>query len=273
MPQYAFLKQNMVGHILPVRHVGMRNRNRLYAFQDPNAMRFDAPDNSRPAPPHNLNITRIRNHSNPTCGGKWPPAVQKLLTRRNVTWDDLHRLLSKAHLRLEKGETGGYTVLAIDHNIRVKASDVFRNNFAGKINRQDTETALGAWTPASTSGYEAAQHAVRTPVRNSALREERKAQRRADRVSLMADYNQYRNRQREVCKGLDRTRKRSTSATGSESPATKEGNSRDDCAMVGQENTVVSGNSSIGHRDEDSEGDGAAKTTRTIPERSPHLGC
>jgi hypothetical protein len=130
------------------------------------------------------------------------PSVSKLLTRRNVTWDDLHRLLSKAHLRLEKGETGGYTVLAIDHGIRVKASDVFRNNFAGKANRQNTETALGTWTPASTSGYEAAQHTVRTPLRNSALREERKAQRLSDRVSLMADYNQYRNRQREVCKGL-----------------------------------------------------------------------
>ncbi len=129
-------------------------------------------------------------------------SVQKLLTRQNVTWEDLHRLLSKAHLRLEKGEMGGYTVLAIDHNIRVKASDVFRNNFAGKINRQATETALGPWTTASTSGYEDAPHAVRTPVRNSALREERKAQRRADRDSLMADYNQYRNRQREVCKGL-----------------------------------------------------------------------
>jgi hypothetical protein len=130
------------------------------------------------------------------------PSVSKLLTRRNVTWDDLHRLLAKAQLRLEKGEAGGYTILTIDHNIRVKASDVFRNNFAGKINRQTTESALGAWTPASTSGYEAAQHIVRTPVRNSALREERKAKRLSDRVSLMADYNQYRNRQREVCKGL-----------------------------------------------------------------------
>jgi hypothetical protein len=130
------------------------------------------------------------------------PSVSKLITRRNVTWDDLHRLLAKAQLRLEKGETGGYTILAIDHNIRVKASDVFRNNFAGKINRQNTEAALGVWTPASTSGYEVAQHIVRTPVRNSALREERKAKRLSDRVSLMADYNQYRNRQREVCKGL-----------------------------------------------------------------------
>ena len=91
------------------------------------------------------------------------PSVRTLLTRQNVTWEDLHRLLSKAHLRLEKGESGGYTVLAIDHNIRVKASDVFRNNFAGKINRQATETALGAWTPASTSGYEDAQHTVSYP--------------------------------------------------------------------------------------------------------------
>jgi hypothetical protein len=84
----------------------------------------------------------------------------------------------------------------------VKASDVFRNNFAGKANRQATETALGAWTPASTSGYEDAQRAVHTPARNSALREERKEQRRTDRVSLLADYNQYRNRQRELCKGV-----------------------------------------------------------------------
>jgi hypothetical protein len=34
------------------------------------------------------------------------PSVHSLLTRQNVTWDHLHRLLSKAHLRLEKGESG-----------------------------------------------------------------------------------------------------------------------------------------------------------------------
>jgi hypothetical protein len=129
------------------------------------------------------------------------PSIRKLLTRQNVTWDDLHRLLSKAHLRLEKGESVGYTVLAIDDNIRVKASNVFRNNFAGKINRQATEKTLGAWTPASTSSYEDDQHAVHTSARNSALREERKTQRLAERNALMADYNQYRNLQREVCKG------------------------------------------------------------------------
>jgi hypothetical protein len=134
------------------------------------------------------------------------PRVCTLFTRKNVRWDDLHRLLSKAHLKLEKGESGGYTVLAVDHDIRVKASDVFRNNFAGKINRQATESALGPWTPASSSGYEAdqhaAQHSVQQDARNSALREERKAQRHAERSSLMADYNQYRNQQRAICKGL-----------------------------------------------------------------------
>jgi hypothetical protein len=130
------------------------------------------------------------------------PSVRTLLTRQNVTWGDLHRLLSKAHLRLEKGESGGYTVLAIDHNIRVKASNVFRNNFAGKINRQNTEAALGSWTPASTSGYEADQHAAQHSARNTVLREERKAQRHAERSALMAEYNQYRNRRREMCKAF-----------------------------------------------------------------------
>ena len=130
------------------------------------------------------------------------PRVQQLLNRHNVTWDDLHILLSKAHLRLEKGEAGGYTVLAVDHNIRVKASDVFRNNFAGKVNRQTTESSLGSWSPASTSLQQPAPHPALHSGRNIAQREERKAQRQANRSSLMDEYNQYRNRQREVCKGF-----------------------------------------------------------------------
>lgn len=134
------------------------------------------------------------------------PRVSTLLARQNVTWDDIHRLLSKAHMKLEKGESGGYTVLAVDHDIRVKASDVFRNNFAGKINRQATETALGPWALASTSGYESdqhtTQHGVQHSARNSLLWEERKVQRHAERSSLMADYNQYRNQQRAICKSI-----------------------------------------------------------------------
>ncbi len=136
------------------------------------------------------------------------PSVRALLTRKDVTWEELHRLLSKAHLRLEKAESGGYTVVAVDSNIRVKASDEFRDNFAGKINRQNTEAALGAWTLASASGYEdvqhGTQHAAQHSGRNATQREERKAQRWADRSALMDEYNRYRNRRREVCKAFTR---------------------------------------------------------------------
>jgi hypothetical protein len=130
------------------------------------------------------------------------PLVRTLLTRQNASWEALHTLLAKYHLRIEKGESGGYMVLAVDHNIRVKASDVFRNNFAGKINRQTTESVLGPWTPASTSIQHSAPHLAQHSERNIAQREERKAQRRADRSALMNEYNQYRNRQREVCKAF-----------------------------------------------------------------------
>jgi hypothetical protein len=130
------------------------------------------------------------------------PRLRTLLTRQNASWEALHTLLAKYHLRIEKGESGGYTVLAIDHNLRVKASDVFRSNFAGKINRQATETALGLWTPASTSLQPTVQPPMQHSERNTAQREERKARRCADRSSLMDEYNQYRNRQREVCKGI-----------------------------------------------------------------------
>jgi len=130
------------------------------------------------------------------------PHVRTLLTRQNISWEALHTLLVKYHLRIEKGESGGYTVLAVEHNIRVKASDVFRNNFAGKINRQTTESVLGPWTPASTSIQHSIPHLAQHSERNVAQREERKAQRRADRSALMDEYNQYRNRQREVCKAF-----------------------------------------------------------------------
>jgi hypothetical protein len=130
------------------------------------------------------------------------PLVRTLLTRQNVRWEVLHTFLAKYHLRIEKGEAGGYTVLAADHNIRVKASDVFRNNFAGRVNRETTESVLGPWTPASTSIQHSAPHLAQHSERNIAQREERKAQRRAERSALMDEYNQYRNRQWEVCKAF-----------------------------------------------------------------------
>jgi hypothetical protein len=130
------------------------------------------------------------------------PRVQALLTRENASWDTLHTLLAKYHLRMEKGEAGGYTVLAIDHNIRVKTSDVFRRNFAGKENRKVAEQLLGPWREPSTSLQTNPTHTGRTTVRNQALRDERREQRLRDRNALMTEYNQYRNQRRAVCKGI-----------------------------------------------------------------------
>ena len=103
---------------------------------------------------------------------------------------------------MEKGEAGGYTVLAIDHTIRVKASDVFRHNFAGKENRKATEQLLGPWREPSTSLQPPPADTGRTTVRNQTLRDERREQRLQDRNALMAEYNEYRNQQRAVCKGI-----------------------------------------------------------------------
>ena len=130
------------------------------------------------------------------------PHVRTLLTRQSASWDALHTLLAKYHLRMEKGEAGGYTVLAIDHTIRVKASDVFRHNFAGKENRKATEQLLGSWREPSTLLPPTAANTGRTSVRNQALRDERREQRLRERKALMAEYNQYRNQQRAICKGI-----------------------------------------------------------------------
>jgi len=130
------------------------------------------------------------------------PHVRTLLTRQSASWEALHTLLAKFHLRMEKGESGGYTVLAIDHNLRVKASDVFRHNFAGKENRKATEQVLGPWKEPSTSLQPLPTQMGRTTVRNQALRDERREQRLRERKALMAEYNQYRNQQRAICKGI-----------------------------------------------------------------------
>ena len=130
------------------------------------------------------------------------PRVRTLLTRQNASWEALHTLLAKYHLHMEKGEAGGYTVLAVDHNIRVKASDVFRQNFAGKEKRKETEQVLGPWKEPSTSPPTPPTQTGRTTVRNQALRDERREQRLRERNALMAEYNQYRNQQRAVCKGI-----------------------------------------------------------------------
>jgi len=130
------------------------------------------------------------------------PRVRTLVTRQNASWEVLHALLAKYHLRIEKGDAGGYTVLAIDHTIRVKASDVFRHNFAGKENRKATEQLLGLWREPATTLQLPPADTGSTTVRNQTLRAERREQRLQDRKTLLFEYNQYRNQQRAVCKGI-----------------------------------------------------------------------
>jgi hypothetical protein len=130
------------------------------------------------------------------------PRVRALLTRQSASWEALHTLLAKSHLCLEKGEAGGYTVLTIDHAIRVKASDVFRHNFAGKENRKATEQLLGSWRAPSTSFQPPPANTGRTTVRNQTQRDERREQRLQERKALLFEYNQYRDQQRGVCKGI-----------------------------------------------------------------------
>jgi hypothetical protein len=130
------------------------------------------------------------------------PRVRTLVTRQNASWEVLHELLAKYHLRMEKGEAGGYTVLATDHNIRVKASDVFRHNFAGKDNRNATEQLLGRWIEPVTSLQPLPTDTGHTTVLNPTLRAERREQRLRDRNALLAEFNLYRNQQRSVCKGI-----------------------------------------------------------------------
>ena len=72
--------------------------------------------------------------------------VRTLLLRNNATWADLHSLLADHQLRFERRKGCTYTIFNSQHNVRVKASDVFLHNFGGKHARRLTECQLGPWT-------------------------------------------------------------------------------------------------------------------------------
>ncbi len=175
------------------------------------------------------------------------PRVRTLLTRQNASWDALHTLLAKYHLRIEKGEAGGYTVLAIDHSIRVKASDVFRHNFAGKENRKATEQLLGSWREPSTSLQPPPADTGRTTVRNQTLRDERREQRLRDRKALYGRIQSIPKSakgslQRHYCEG-----QRGPATNPHSAEATQKGNSRIGATVARQEDIAVGGCSRVRH--------------------------
>jgi hypothetical protein len=120
--------------------------------------------------------------------------LRDLLRQGGQDWQDVHVLLKNHGLELEKAEQGGYTVRAINSELRVKASSVFRDNFSGKQNRAQLEKQLGEWEPPNR--YAQVRTAEETyqpqPKRDPQRRTERRAERAADRAKLKGEYRQYR---------------------------------------------------------------------------------
>jgi len=97
-------KQSMAGHIRRVQHVGMRNHNggARFIFGTQRASYFSTTADRRCGTvEHYHDEESLQTYVRREVA----PRVRQLLTRNNVTWNDLHILLSRAHLRLEKAES------------------------------------------------------------------------------------------------------------------------------------------------------------------------
>ena len=130
--------------------------------------------------------------------------LSQLLTGQSVSWQDVHGLLQKHGLRLFRSEFGGYTVGAVNTDIRVKASRVFRDTFAGKVNRQNTERKLGEWQPPTDSVTRSTVEHSYAQTADDKRVESRK--RRAEaRAELKRDFQAYRATQRDAQKAFTAT--------------------------------------------------------------------
>jgi hypothetical protein len=125
------------------------------------------------------------------------PAVslRDLLRQGDKDWQDVHAFLRNYGLEIEKAEQGGYVVRAIDSDLRVKASSVFRENFSGKENRARTEKQLGAWE--QPKRFVQVRNAEQTyqpqPKRDLEKRTIRRVERAAQREQFKKEYRAYRS--------------------------------------------------------------------------------
>lgn len=126
------------------------------------------------------------------CKGEPAKDLAAVMKRDGATWQDMHAVMTKHGLAINRGERGGYSVSA--EGVTVKASDVFRRQFAGKAVRVATETKLGEWEapkarmpalPART------YNPHREPKRDPGQRAERRDERAALRAELKARYQTY----------------------------------------------------------------------------------
>ncbi len=133
------------------------------------------------------------------CNKKPAKDISLLMKRDGINWQDVHSTLLKHGLELHKSDKGGYTVSANSANgeqIHVKASKVFRGQFAGKNERAATNEKLGEWE----APKDFLQHVVkkekeynqhREPKRNPQERAERIEERAQMREDLKARFKEY----------------------------------------------------------------------------------
>lgn len=119
------------------------------------------------------------------CRREAVAAVREAAAAEGATWQDIHVALARYGLTLQAGEKGGYTVGAVNHpDVKVKASKVFREIFAGKANRADIEHRLGDFVSPTTdvTTIERKKIYKQTRPRSGERREVRAAQRAALRT-------------------------------------------------------------------------------------------
>ena len=135
--------------------------------------------------------------------------LRELLRRGKEDWQEVHGLLRKHGLTIEKAELGGYAVRAIDTELRVKASSVFRDNFSGKEHRAQTEKQLGPWEPPKRviELRDAEQTYQPEAKRDPQQRAGRRAERAVERERLKKDHRAYRTAaEKELKRSKDRGR-------------------------------------------------------------------
>ena len=103
-------------------------------------------------------------------------------------------MLAKHGLEIERGDKSGYKVRAVGTELRVKASAVFRETFAGKENRARLEKLEGWESRAEMKPAQKAEVYKPRPLkRDPAERAERREQRADERRALKEAYGAYKS--------------------------------------------------------------------------------
>jgi hypothetical protein len=116
--------------------------------------------------------------------------AELIKNNKSATWTDIHALMAKYGLEIERGDKGGYKVRAMDTELRVKASSAFRETFAGRVNRMRLEELRGWGSKADAKPLEV--YKPRPLKRNPTERTEKREQRADERRALRRDYEAYR---------------------------------------------------------------------------------